>query len=111
MPDRWIEITGRGFRPNTIDEKAYLALVRHVPAGFNEFVVHPGYVDDELRRWSTYIDQRPEELRVLLRPALKEALGSSGVRLAGYRDIPLRGASASAAPRRAAAAIDPKVAD
>jgi hypothetical protein len=109
MPDRWIEITGRGFRPNTIDENVYAALVRRTPEGFNEFVVHPGYVDDELRRWSTYIDQRTEELRVLLHPTVKEAFETSGVRLSGYRDIPLRGASGSAAARRAAAAVDPKI--
>jgi len=61
-----------------------------LPDGFNEFVAHPGYVDDDLTRWATYLDQRILERSVLLNPEFREAVVSSDIRLAGYRDIPLR---------------------
>lgn len=88
-PDRRVEITDFGDRPDTITVENYCAMLRHLPAGFNEFVAHPGYVDDELVRWSTYREQRILEREVLLSPRFRAALEASGVTLAGYRDIPL----------------------
>jgi predicted glycoside hydrolase/deacetylase ChbG (UPF0249 family) len=90
MPDQWVGITHLGRRPDTITVTNYLALLRNLPTGFSEFVAHPGYVDDELRRWSTYLAQRELERKVLLSPEFRAAISESGVRLAGYRDIPLR---------------------
>jgi predicted glycoside hydrolase/deacetylase ChbG (UPF0249 family) len=90
MPDRWIGITHMGRRPGTITLEAYRAMLAAVPEGFNEFVTHPAYLDAELRRWSTYLEPREQEREILLDPRFREALGNSGVRLAGYRDIPLR---------------------
>jgi predicted glycoside hydrolase/deacetylase ChbG (UPF0249 family) len=93
MPDRWVEITRMGRRPGSIGLKPFIRMLRNVPPGFSEFVTHPAYVDDDLRRWSTYLEPREEERRVLLDVRFREALGQSGVRLAGYRDIPLRWAA------------------
>ena len=53
-------------------------------------MAHPGYVDDELKQWATYRDQRVLERNVLLNPEFREAVRLSDIRLAGYRDIPLR---------------------
>lgn len=89
-PDHWVGITYLGSRPNTITLGNYLMMLKNIPRGFNEFVAHPGYVDDDLKRWSTYLDQRILELQVLLNPKFRDALLSSDIRLAGYRDIPLR---------------------
>jgi len=89
MPDRWIGITHMGMRPNTITVDNYLMMLRNLPHGFNEFVAHPGYVDGELKRWSTYLDQRTLERQVLLSKDLRDALSSSDCRLVGYRDIAL----------------------
>jgi chitin disaccharide deacetylase len=89
-PDHWVVITNLGFRTNTIALPNYLRMLRNLPEGFNEFVVHPGYVDEELKRWSSYIEQRPLEMKVLLDTHFREALNLSDVHLAGYRDIPLR---------------------
>ena len=90
MPDQWVGITHLGQRPNTITVTNYVALLRNLPPGFSEFVSHPGYVDDDLRRWSTYLAQREREREVLLSAEFRSAIEASGVRLAGYRDIPLR---------------------
>jgi len=89
MPDRRAEFTRMGTRPDILTVKHYLMLLRNIPQGFNEFVVHPGYVDDDLRRWSTYLDERVLEREVLLSSQFREALYYSDICLAGYRDIPL----------------------
>jgi len=101
MPDRWVGITHLGQRPGTITVANYLSLLRNLPSGFSEFVAHPGYVDDELRRWSTYLGQRELERQVLLSPEFRGGLADSGVRLAGYRDIPLRGSRGNRPARSA----------
>lgn len=90
MPDHWVGIAHLGLRRNTISVKNYLTMLRNLPHGFNEFVAHPGYVDNDLKRWATYLDQRVLERQVLLSPEFREALFSSDVHLAGYRDIPLK---------------------
>jgi predicted glycoside hydrolase/deacetylase ChbG (UPF0249 family) len=87
--DHWVGITYLGERPNTITLDNYLRMLRNLPEGFNEFVAHPGYVDDELKQWATYVDQRILERNVLLNPEFRDHLRRSDVRLAGYRDIPL----------------------
>ena len=102
MPDSWVQITEMGPKPSRIDLPNYLALLANLPPGIHEFVAHPGYVDDELRRYSTYLAPREAELRVLRSREFRDALTREGVRLAGYRDIPLRD-SGSAASRPTAA--------
>ncbi len=91
MPDRWIEITGWGPRPERITLENFLTLLGNTPRGFSEFVCHPGYVDEELKRWSSYLEPREREREILLSPVLRDALRGADVRLCGYRDIPLRG--------------------
>jgi predicted glycoside hydrolase/deacetylase ChbG (UPF0249 family) len=90
MPDRRIEITHMGSHPNMITIENYLMMLRSLPHGFNEFVAHPGYIDNDLKRWSTYLEQRTLERHVLLSSEFRESLNASDVWLAGYRDIPLR---------------------
>lgn len=88
MPDRWVEITHRGRKPGTIGLEPYSRMLGNLPEGFNEFVTHPAYLDSDLRRWSTYLEPREEERRILLDSRFREVLRASGVHLAGYRDIP-----------------------
>jgi hypothetical protein len=90
MPDRWVGITNMARGPGRITLENYRSMLRHLPQGFSEFVAHPGYVDEDLKKWSTYHDQRLHELRVLLDKEFRSALYSSDVVLAGYREIPLR---------------------
>lgn len=90
MPDRWVGITDMADDPDRITVRNYMTMLGNLPEGFSEFVAHPGYIDEDLMRWSTYHDQRLRELSVLLSGEFRQALFSSGVHLAGYRDIPLR---------------------
>ncbi len=88
MPEYWLLITHMGRSAGAISVENYLNMVKNVPKGYCEFVAHPAYVDAELKRWSTYIDGRVEERRVLLHPRFREALRRGPTELAGYRDIP-----------------------
>jgi predicted glycoside hydrolase/deacetylase ChbG (UPF0249 family) len=88
MPHRRIEITQMGARPARLSLENYLRLLRNLPEGISEFVVHPGYVDDDLRRWSTYLESREIERKLLLTRPFKEALCADGIGLIGYAAIP-----------------------
>jgi predicted glycoside hydrolase/deacetylase ChbG (UPF0249 family) len=90
MPDSWVEITEMGSHPERINVDNYLRLLRNIRHGYHEFVAHPAYLDDVLNRHSTYLEPRVRERTVLLSEAFRGGLHTSGVRLAGYRDIPLR---------------------
>jgi chitin disaccharide deacetylase len=87
MPDRRVAITDMGQRADGISVRQYLLMVSNLPPGFSELVAHPAYVDDDLARWSTYLAPRALEREVLLNPEFRQGLASSGVRLAGYRDM------------------------
>lgn len=87
MPDWRVELSTIGKCSDKITVENYINLLRNLPKGFSEFVVHPGYVDDDLKRWSTYHYEREEELKVLLSDRFRSAICELDVGLAGYRDI------------------------
>lgn len=63
-------------------------LLRSLPPGKTEFMTHPGYCDEELRRAPTRLkESREEELRVLTDPQIRQAVQESGIRLSGYADL------------------------
>ena len=88
MPDYWLSITRMGTRPGRISVPVYLRMLANVPAGYSEFVAHPGHLDQELKRWSTYLDQRVDERAVLMSEDFRRALAAGPAVLGGYRDIP-----------------------
>jgi hopanoid biosynthesis associated protein HpnK len=56
-------------------------------AGTTEIMCHPGYVDDELKRFARIPPHREIELQALLDPAVKRHVADAGVRLCSYRDV------------------------
>ena len=65
-----------------------VSLLRALPAGATEFMCHPGLLGDELRAAPTRLkESRARELAALTDPAVKDALGPHGVRLATFRDL------------------------
>ena len=90
MPDAWVEITAMNSHPERITLNNFLRLLRNLPHGCFECVVHPAYVDDELRRWSTYLHPRERERDILLSESFRKSLQEYDIRLMGYGDIPVR---------------------
>lgn len=65
------------------------ALVRSPEDGITEWVCHPGYADDELRKFllPAAAEQREAELKVLTDPDCKAGLETAGIKLVGYADL------------------------
>ncbi len=89
MPD-WNLAVSQPRRPGAVSLEAWTTLLNNVPTGISEFVVHPGYPDEQLAIWSTYVHERETERQVLLSLQFRDAIVKSGVKLAGYRDISLQ---------------------
>ncbi|MBI4892360.1 MAG: ChbG/HpnK family deacetylase [Acidobacteria bacterium] len=76
------QVTGRYSAEDVIQ------LIRNLPEGVTEFMVHPGHCDEELRGAATRLRQsRADELRVLTDPRVVDAIREAQVRLTGYGDL------------------------
>ena len=63
-------------------------LIRSLPEGSTEFMVHPGHCTEELRSARTRLkESRAAELEALVAPEVRSALDQYGVRLSGYRGL------------------------
>ncbi len=54
--------------------------------GVTEVMCHPAQVDDELRRGSTYAEERQAELQALTRPEARHMVEAEGIRLVHFGD-------------------------
>jgi chitin disaccharide deacetylase len=60
-------------------------LLRTLPQGTTEFMVHPGYLDDDLKKSPTRLRQsREQELRILTDTNIRNLVASEGIRLIDY---------------------------
>ncbi len=57
---------------------------KRLPAGLSEIMCHPGRVDAELERSSTYTADREIEIDILSDPAVTAALAAEDIRLVSY---------------------------
>ena len=61
-------------------------LLSILPEGTTELMCHPGYVDEELRRTSTRLQEsRQTELDILTDAEIRKLVASKGIRLISYR--------------------------
>lgn len=82
-PDFFID----GYFGNATAEN-FLYMLRQLPVGVSEVAVHPGIVDDGLRRsGGSYIEERAAELDVLLDPRVREAFATENVQSAGFSHL------------------------
>lgn len=73
------QITGR------YGAEEVLHLLAHLPAGWTEFMTHPGFCTEELRASRTRLkESREMELRALTDPRVKEAVLRQGIELYRY---------------------------
>jgi hopanoid biosynthesis associated protein HpnK len=70
-----------------ISEDYLLSILQDLPAGTTEIYCHPGYADDESRRWRPAEYEPERELAALTSPRVREAIHRRGVRLASYKDL------------------------
>jgi predicted glycoside hydrolase/deacetylase ChbG (UPF0249 family) len=82
-PDGTVGIVLTGF----LTERRLQALIRRLPEGTWELVVHPGYDDAALRPLSSLTVSRERELALLTSPATRALLRDAGIELISYRDL------------------------
>ncbi len=63
-----------------------LGILNTLPDGLTEIMSHPGYVDDELLRGSSYNRRREEEIEVLTSDEVKEAIRAKGIALRTFKE-------------------------
>ena len=61
-----------------------LALAENLPEGISELFCHPGQVDEDLRKMSSYTEEREIELYTLTLPGLREDFEQLGIELVNY---------------------------
>lgn len=82
-PDRFAGIEEMGRR----DVAELLTRELAAEGDLLEYMCHPGYLDQDLRRVSSYSDLRQVELEAMLSDAVASAIERSGALLVNYRDI------------------------
>jgi chitin disaccharide deacetylase len=61
-------------------------LLANLPEGTTEFMCHPGYVDEDLKRSATRLQEsRKSELLILTDPAVRKLVATMGIRLINYK--------------------------
>jgi predicted glycoside hydrolase/deacetylase ChbG (UPF0249 family) len=86
MADRCVVLDpDSGDRPERFE--TWMAVLDGLPEGVTEAWCHPGYPDDELRRWSGLVESRAEQVAALSDPRLVEHARRIGVELVTFRDL------------------------
>ncbi len=80
-PDHFIGVSMQGGERFA---EQFMAVLDDLPAGSSEMMVHPGRVDDMLRRVDAYTWQRERELAALLSAAPLERLRRGDIALIGF---------------------------
>jgi len=66
------------------------SLLRFIPEGTTEVCCHPGFVDEELKKISSYNAPRARELETLTNPELKGWLSQNEISLSNFASLPIR---------------------
>lgn len=75
-------LLGMAFGPTSLHR-----LLRSLPDGSTELMCHPGYLDEGLKKETSYSVGRDSELRALIDPVSSEILSERTVRPARYSDL------------------------
>lgn len=81
MTDHFLgfELTG------SLTEETFSKAIKRVEEGVTEFMCHPGYLGDELKRSRTRLkESRLRELEALTSPRIRELITEQGVELSGF---------------------------
>ncbi len=80
MPDNSAE--------NLEEKKAvYHEAIKTCPPGYSQFIIHPGFDDEELRQLNKYSQQRYFDLMVVTDPEMLRIIGEHNIRLIGWKDL------------------------
>lgn len=86
MADRLVAI-GHANGKRKTDYVAWQAVGENLPAGTNEIYCHPGFPDETLRRYATYVEERRKEHAILLSPDFKEIWKRNNIELISFNEL------------------------
>jgi len=77
---------------DSVSLQSFLDLLEGIPSGLSELMVHPGYIDEELRKISrklnySMIDSREKELKILLHSSVLGKIRELNIDLVNYREL------------------------
>ncbi|RLA92896.1 MAG: hypothetical protein DRG83_21780 [Deltaproteobacteria bacterium] len=90
---RGIKTPDRLITPGYVDSskksflETWLMIIEKLPEGVNEIYCHPGYPDDLLAKYATYVEERKIEVEILTSRELKKAIRDKGVQLISFKDL------------------------
>ncbi|HDG97268.1 MAG TPA: ChbG/HpnK family deacetylase [Desulfobacterales bacterium] len=67
--------------------ETWLHIIEILPEGINEIYCHPGYPDESLAQYATYVREREIEVEVLTCPELRQAIKDKGIQLISFKDL------------------------
>ncbi len=79
-PDRFLD----GFYGEKASFETLERILDELPEGTSELMCHPGLPDEELRRSSTYVDERAREVATLCDPRIRRLARSRRIVLVGF---------------------------
>ena len=68
-------------------EQAWSKVLDWLPTGTWEVWCHPGYPDEQLRRYATLVDTRPAEAKALMSPILLEQARRRNIEIISYHEL------------------------
>jgi predicted glycoside hydrolase/deacetylase ChbG (UPF0249 family) len=86
MAERLITVGYSGLG-NKTNPQTWARILGNLPAGTSEIYCHPAYPDETLRRWSTYCEQRAQELVILRNQELYNIARAAGVEIVSFNAI------------------------
>lgn len=83
MADRLISV-GHSTGATMAETWVWEGIFKSLPVGINEVYCHPGYPDDTLRKYATYIDGRDRERQILCSSLFKGLLLKNNIELVSF---------------------------
>ncbi len=77
----------RGTKTYEERRAAYHDALRSLKPGVHMMILHPGYLDEELRGATASAAQRDWDRRIFLEPETRELIRKLGIRLVGWQDV------------------------
>ena len=62
-------------------------MLNQLPDGTSELMCHPGFADEELKRSSTYAEERDREVEILCDPKVRGLARANGIALVGFEAL------------------------
>lgn len=76
------------FYGDNISVASFLKILDGLPEGITEVMAHPGLVDEQLQKESTYTLQRETEILILSDPRVKDRIRECGIELITFGSLP-----------------------